>query len=113
MKLPEEVFTHGFMTMEGKKMSKSRGNFISAEKALEYAPADFYRYYISSKLNESVSDIDFSLEDFAEKVNSDLVGKFINIPSRIQNFIYKHNQGKINLTPIPLIKDLPLITKLL
>ncbi len=96
MKLPEEVFTHGFMTMEGKKMSKSRGNFISAEKALEYAPADFYRYYISSKLNESVSDIDFSLEDFAEKVNSDLVGKFINIPSRIQNFIYKHNQGKIN-----------------
>ena len=90
-----EVYVHGFMTIEGEKMSKSRGNFILADAALEYAEADFYRYYICSKLGNDISDIDFSIDDFVQKINSDLVGKFINIPSRTINFIHKYNESKI------------------
>ena len=75
----EEVFVHGFLTIEGMKMSKSRGNFILADQALEYANADFYRYYLSSKLNTDISDINFSVDDFVQKINSDLIGKYINI----------------------------------
>ena len=91
----EEVFVHGFLTIEGKKMSKSKGNFILADKALEHADADFYRYYLASKLNTDISDIDFSVEDFIQKVNSDLIGKYINIGSRTQNFIYKLSKGEL------------------
>ena len=91
----EEVFVHGFLTIEGKKMSKSKGNFILADKALEHADADFYRYYLASKLNTDISDIDFSVEDFIQKVNSDLIGKYINIGSRTQNFIYKLSEGEL------------------
>ena len=91
----EEVFVHGFLTIEGMKMSKSKGNFILADKALDYAPADYYRYYLSSKLNTDISDIDFSLDDFIQKVNSDLIGKYINIGSRTQNFLVKLNDSKI------------------
>jgi methionyl-tRNA synthetase len=91
----DEVFVHGFLTIEGMKMSKSKGNFILADKALDYAPADYYRYYLSSKLNTDISDIDFSLDDFIQKVNSDLIGKYINIGSRTQNFLVKLNESKI------------------
>ena len=91
----DEVYVHGFLTIEGKKMSKSKGNFILADKALDYAPADYYRYYLSSKLNTDISDIDFSLDDFIQKVNSDLIGKYINIGSRTQNFLVKLNGSKI------------------
>jgi methionyl-tRNA synthetase len=91
----EEVFVHGFLTIEGMKMSKSRGNFILADKALEYANADFYRYYLSSKLNTDISDINFSVDDFVQKINSDLIGKYINIASRTQNFLTKHNNSEV------------------
>ena len=86
------------MTIEGEKMSKSRGNFVLADEALNYADADFYRYYICSKLSNDISDIDFSLEDFVQKVNSDLVGKFINIVSRTIKFVHKIGNGKIIAT---------------
>ena len=95
LKQLEEVHVHGFMTIEGEKMSKSRGNFVLADEALNYAEADFYRYYICSKLSNDISDIDFSLEDFVQKVNSDLVGKFINIVSRTIKFVHKIGNGKI------------------
>jgi len=91
----EEVFVHGFLTIEGNKMSKSKGNFILADKALEFANPDYYRYYLCSKLNTDISDIDFSLDDFIQKINSDLIGKFINIGSRTQNFLVKLNNSEI------------------
>ena len=91
----EEVFVHGFLTIEGNKMSKSKGNFILADKALEYANADYYRYYLCSKLNTDIADIDFSIDDFIQKINSDLIGKYINIGSRTQNFLVKFNDSKI------------------
>lgn len=95
VKQPDEVFVHGFMTIEGNKMSKSRGNFITANDALTFADADFYRYYIASKLNNDISDLDFSVQDFIQKINSDLVGKFINIPSRTSKFIQKYGDSKV------------------
>ena len=76
-------------------MSKSRGNFILADQALKYANADFYRYYLSSKLNTDISDINFSVDDFVQKINSDLIGKYINIASRTQNFLTKHNNSQV------------------
>ena len=91
----DEVFVHGFLTIEGNKMSKSKGNFILAEKALAYANPDYYRYYLCSKLNTDISDIDFSVDDFIQKINSDLIGKFINIGSRTQNFLVKLNNSKV------------------
>ena len=91
----DEVFVHGFLTIEGNKMSKSKGNFILADKALEFANPDYYRYYLCSKLNTDISDIDFSLDDFIQKINSDLIGKFINIGSRTQNFLVKLNNSEI------------------
>jgi methionyl-tRNA synthetase len=91
----DEVFVHGFLTIEGNKMSKSKGNFILADKALTYANPDYYRYYLCSKLNTDISDIDFSVNDFVQKINSDLIGKFINIGSRTQNFLVKLNNSKI------------------
>ncbi len=94
-KQPDEVFVHGFMTIEGNKMSKSRGNYITANEALKFADADFYRYYIASKLSNDISDLDFSIQDFIQKINSDLVGKFINIPSRTSKFIQKYGNSKI------------------
>jgi methionyl-tRNA synthetase len=91
----DEVFVHGFLTIEGNKMSKSKGNFILADKALTFANPDYYRYYFCSKLNTDISDIDFSVSDFVQKINSDLIGKFINIGSRTQNFLVKLNNSKI------------------
>ena len=76
-------------------MSKSKGNFILADNALKFANPDYYRYYLCSKLNTDISDIDFSLDDFIQKVNSDLIGKFINIGSRTQNFLVKLNNSEI------------------
>ena len=91
----DEVFVHGFLTIEGSKMSKSKGNFILADKALTFAHPDYYRYYLCSKLNTDISDIDFSVNDFVQKINSDLIGKFINIGSRTQNFLVKLNSSKV------------------
>ena len=91
----DEVFVHGFLTIEGNKMSKSKGNFILADSALKFANPDYYRYYLCAKLNTDISDIDFSVDDFIQKINSDLIGKFINIGSRTQNFLLKLNNSKV------------------
>ena len=90
-RLPTKIYAHGFLTVNGEKMSKSRGTFITARSYLDTIKnPDFLRYYFFSKLNESMEDIDLNLEDFESKVNSDLVGKFINIASRTSGFVGKY-----------------------
>ena len=90
-RVPSKIYAHGFLTVNGEKMSKSRGTFITARSYLETIKnPDYLRYYYFSKLNDSMEDIDLNLEDFIAKVNSDLVGKFINIPSRTSGFIKKY-----------------------
>lgn len=93
---PTKIFAHGFLTINGEKMSKSRGTFITARSFLDHIPEpEFLRYYFASKLNDSMSDIDLNLDDLMSKVNSDLVGKLVNIPSRTFGFIHKLFNGKI------------------
>lgn len=87
---PTQVFAHGFLTVNGEKMSKSRGTFITARSYLEHVKnPEYLRYYYAAKLNGSMEDIDLNLEDFVARVNSDLVGKYINIASRTAGFIAK------------------------
>jgi methionyl-tRNA synthetase len=86
---PSAVFVHGFLTINGAKMSKSRGTFIEAKKYLSLLPAEPLRFYFASKLNAAVEDIDLSLEDFTARVNSDIVGKLVNIASRCAGFIQR------------------------
>lgn len=86
---PTKVCVHGFLTVDGKKMSKSRGTFVNARTYLEHLNPEYLRYYYASKLNNSVDDIDLNLEDFVQKVNSDLVGKVVNIASRTAKFVAK------------------------
>lgn len=91
---PTSVFAHGFLTVNGEKMSKSRGTFITARSYLEYVKnPEYLRYYYAAKLNGSMEDIDLNLEDFVARVNSDLVGKYINIASRTAGFINKKFGG--------------------
>lgn len=93
---PSKIFAHGFLTVNGEKMSKSRGTFITARSYLdEIKNTDYLRYYYASKLSESMEDIDLNLDDFISKVNSDLVGKFINIPSRTSSFLSKYFENKL------------------
>ena len=92
---PSGVFCHGFLTVNGTKMSKSRGTFITAESYLNHLNPEWLRYYYAAKLNGSMEDIDLNLEDFAARVNSDLVGKFVNIASRSAGFITKKFGGKL------------------
>jgi methionyl-tRNA synthetase len=84
---PTAVHVHGFLTINGQKMSKSRGTFITARRYLEHLPAESLRYYFAAKLGPGVDDIDLALEDFVARVNSDLVGKLVNIASRCAGFI--------------------------
>jgi methionyl-tRNA synthetase len=101
---PTKIYAHGFLTVNGEKMSKSRGTFITARSYLDNIEnPNFLRYYYASKLNDSMEDIDLNLQDFAAKVNSDLVGKFINIPSRTSGFVAKYFENK--LVPIKNIED--------
>jgi methionyl-tRNA synthetase len=101
---PTKIYAHGFLTVNGEKMSKSRGTFITARSYLDnIKDPNFLRYYYASKLNDSMEDIDLNLQDFSAKVNSDLVGKFINIPSRTSGFISKYFENK--LVPIKNIED--------
>ena len=86
-KKPNNVFVHGFMTLNGKKMSKSKGNFLLIEDYLKILKPDYMRYFLASKLSDGIDDLDLDLEDFQKKVNTDLVGKFINIASRSQGFL--------------------------
>ncbi|HYP66855.1 MAG TPA: methionine--tRNA ligase [Thiobacillaceae bacterium] len=93
---PTKIFAHGFLTVNGQKMSKSRGTFITAQSYLEAGlNPEWLRYYFAAKLGNDMSDIDLNLEDFAARVNSDLVGKFVNIASRSAGFIAKRFQGKL------------------
>jgi methionyl-tRNA synthetase len=95
-KVPDHVYVHGFITVSGDKMSKSRGTGISPLRYLELGMnPEWLRYYIAAKLNANVEDIDFSPEDFIARVNSDLVGKYVNIASRAASFISKHFDGKL------------------
>ncbi len=92
---PSGVFCHGFLTVNGTKMSKSRGTFITAESYLNHLNPEWLRYYYAAKLNGTMEDIDLNLEDFAARVNSDLVGKYVNIASRCAGFISKKFGGKL------------------
>jgi methionyl-tRNA synthetase len=90
---PTKVHTHGFLTVDGTKMSKSRGTFILAKTYLEHLSPEYLRYYYAAKLNGSADDLDLNLEDFVARVNSDLVGKVINIASRTAGFLVKQFDG--------------------
>ena len=93
---PTKIFTHGFLTVNGEKMSKSRGTFITARSYLEHIKnPEYLRYYYAAKLNSTMEDIDLSLDDFVARVNSDLVGKYINIASRTAGFINNRFAGKL------------------
>ncbi len=92
---PTSVFAHGFLTVDGQKMSKSRGTFIKARTYLDNLDPNFLRYYYAAKLGPTIDDIDLNLEDFVARVNSDLVGKLINIASRCAGFISKRFDGKL------------------
>lgn len=94
---PKSLFVHGFLTVNGQKMSKSRGTFITANSYLASGLSPtFYRYYIASKSSNKIEDLDFSLDDFMAKVNSELVGKFINIASRSSGFINKKFDNQLS-----------------
>ncbi|MDD2700136.1 MAG: methionine--tRNA ligase [Sideroxydans sp.] len=93
---PTKLFAHGFLTVNGEKMSKSRGTFITARSYVDHIKnTEYLRYYYAAKLNGTMEDIDLNLEDFVAKVNSDLIGKFINIASRCAGFISKRFDGKL------------------
>ena len=93
---PTKICVHGFVTVNGKKMSKSRGTFINARCYLDHLNPEYLRYYYASKLSGSVEDIDLNLEDFQQKVNSDLVGKVVNIASRCAKFVANGNDGVLS-----------------
>ena len=95
-KKPSGVFAHGFLTLDGEKMSKSRGNFISADDFVKTLDPEYLRYYFASKLSTGVDDIDLNLEDLKQKVNSDLVNKLVNIASRSANFLKKHYNNELS-----------------
>jgi len=95
---PSGVFCHGFLTVDGTKMSKSRGTFIKARTYLDHLNPEYLRYYFAAKLSNGIEDIDLNLEDFAARVNSDLVGKVVNIASRCAGFIKKKYDGKLSST---------------
>ncbi|MFL9609078.1 methionine--tRNA ligase [Methylobacillus sp. Pita2] len=93
---PTRIFAHGFLTVNGEKMSKSRGTFITARSYLDHVKnPEYLRYYYAAKLNGTMEDIDLNLEDFVARVNSDLVGKYINIASRTAGFIAKRFDSKL------------------
>jgi methionyl-tRNA synthetase len=90
-KLPDSIHVHGFVTVNGEKMSKSKGTFITSDQFADACDPELLRYYFASKLNSKIEDLDLNLEDLAQKVNSDLVGKFLNIFSRSSPFISKND----------------------
>jgi methionyl-tRNA synthetase len=92
---PTAVYAHGFLTVNGEKMSKSRGTFITAQHWLEHLDAEALRYYFATKLGPGIEDIDLSLDDFVQRVNSDLVGKLVNIASRCAGFIQRLSGGRL------------------
>ena len=95
---PTKICVHGFLTVNGKKMSKSRGTFITAQSYLQNLNPEYLRYYFASKFSAGVDDLDLNLDDFMQKVNSDLIGKIVNIASRCSNFIARGNNGVLSAT---------------
>ncbi len=93
---PNAIFAHGFLTVNGEKMSKSRGTFIKARTYLDHLNPEYLRYYFAAKLSAGVDDIDLNFEDFSQRVNSDLVGKVVNIASRCSGFIKKRFDGQLS-----------------
>ncbi|WP_416189657.1 methionine--tRNA ligase [Neisseria sp. CCUG17229] len=105
---PSGIFAHGFLTVDGQKMSKSRGTFITAKSYLDQGlNPEWMRYYIAAKLNSKIEDIDLNLNDFISRVNSDLVGKYVNIAARASGFIAKRFEGRLKD-----VSDSELLTKL-
>ena len=98
---PTAVYAHGFLTVNGQKMSKSRGTFIKAGTYLRHLQPEYLRYYFAAKLNNKVDDLDLNLDDFVQRVNSDLVGKVVNIASRSAGFISKKFNGQLS----PLVSE--------
>ncbi|MFT5161867.1 MAG: methionyl-tRNA synthetase [Alteromonadaceae bacterium] len=98
LRKPTNVFVHGFVTVNGAKMSKSKGTFIKARTYLDHLNPEYLRYYYAAKLGSGVTDIDLSFEDFTNRVNSDLVGKVVNIASRCASFITKKFDGKLSVS---------------
>jgi methionyl-tRNA synthetase len=95
LRTPTAIFVHGFLTVNGTKMSKSRGTFINASTYLDHLDAEYLRYYFAAKLGNSVDDIDLNLEDFVQRVNSDVVGKIVNIASRCAGFLHKRYDNRL------------------
>jgi len=96
LRTPTAIFAHGFLTVNGEKMSKSRGTFITARTYLEHLNPEYLRYYFAAKLSAGVDDIDLNFDDFSQRVNSDLVGKVVNIASRCSGFIAKRFAGQLS-----------------
>ncbi len=95
MRRPTGVHAHGFVTINGQKMSKSRGTFITARRYLQSFPPEYLRYYFAAKLGPGIDDLDMNLEEFAARLNSDIVGKLVNIASRCAGFIEKSADGRL------------------
>lgn len=95
LRLPTKIFVHGYVTVNGAKMSKSKGTFIKASTYLKHLKPECLRYYFASKMNAQAVDLDLSLDDFIAKVNSDIVGKVVNLASRSSGFITKRFEGKL------------------
>ncbi len=109
---PTKVHAHGFLTVDGQKMSKSRGTFINAESYLQHGlNPEWLRYYYAAKLNATMEDIDLSLEDFVARVNSDLVGKYVNIASRCAGFVTKRLGGKLTRSTSSLLAEVQAAAK--
>jgi methionyl-tRNA synthetase len=97
-RMPTSVFAHGFLTVDGAKMSKSRGTFVKARTYLKHLNPEYLRYYFAAKLSSKIDDLDLNLDDFAQRVNADLVGKVVNIASRNAGFIKKRFDNKLSST---------------
>jgi methionyl-tRNA synthetase len=95
---PTAIFTHGFLTINGEKMSKSRGTFIKARTYLDHLQPEYLRYYLATKLNDRIEDLDINFDDFISRVNADLVGKYVNIASRCASFITNYFDSTLSAT---------------
>ena len=104
---PTAVHAHGFLTVNGEKMSKSRGTFVTAQRYLEHLPPEYFRYFLAAKLGPGLEDIDLNLEEFATRINADLVGKLVNIASRCASFIHRGHGGRLagELPDAPLYRE--------
>ena len=95
-RMPTAIYVHGFLTINGQKMSKSRGTFITAKEYLRHLRPEYLRYYFAAKLTGQIEDIDINFDDFSARVNSDLVGKYVNLASRCAGFITKKFDGQLS-----------------